>query len=136
MSDALENPLSFGGNQGEPVPEVDPEDLKTVWQETRDLQARHPGQNVAIGLEAMKAKCKPGANLEAVVYRSWMIWMLSQFAQEQWATWVKDEQVSAAVFQVMATIPMEWLGHTVREGLPFDVEELFRRLKEGAVQNG
>ena len=73
MSDALGNPLSFGGNPGEPVPEVDPDDLKTVWQETRDLQARHPGQNAAIGLEPMKAKCKPGANLEAVAYRSFMI---------------------------------------------------------------
>jgi len=48
----------------------------------------------------------------------------------------KDEQVSAAVFQVIATIPMEWLGPTVRESLPFDVEEFFRRLKEGGLQNG
>jgi len=120
----------------ENVPEVDPDDLKTVWQETRDLQARHPSQNAAIGLEPMKAKCKPGANLEAVAYPSFMIWALNQFAQEQLAPWVKDEQVSAAVFQVIATIPMEWLGPTVREGLSFDVEEFFRRLKEGGVQNG
>jgi hypothetical protein len=31
---------------------------------------------------------------------------------------------------------MEWIGSTEREGLPFDVEEFFRRLSEGGVQNG
>jgi hypothetical protein len=136
MSDAQGNPLSFGGNPGEPVPEVDPDDLKTVWQETRDLQARQPGQKGAIGLESMIAKCKPGANLEVVAYRSFMISALNLIAQEQLAPWVKDEQVSDAVFRTMATIPMEWFGHTPREVLPFDVEEFFRRLREGGAQNG
>ena len=28
------------GNPGEPVAEVDPDDLKAFWQETRNLQAR------------------------------------------------------------------------------------------------
>ena len=62
MSDALENPRSFGGNPGEPVPEVDPEDLKTFWHMARDLQARRTGEHIAIGFEAMTAVCKPGAN--------------------------------------------------------------------------
>ena len=136
MSDSLENPLSFMGNPGEPVPEVDPDDLKAFWQETRDFQARHAGQNYAIGWEAMKASCKPGANAYAVWYRSSMIWVLNKYAQEQLAPWVRDEEVSDAVFRTMATIPMEWIGQTEREGLPFDVEEFFRRLSEGGVQNG
>jgi len=114
MSDALENPFSFGGNAGEPVPEVDPEDLKTIWQESRAVQARHHGQNAAIGFELMKAICKPGANIEAVAYRSTMIWVLKKFAQEQLAPWVNEEQVSDAVFRTMAAISMEWLGHTPR----------------------
>jgi len=136
MSDAQGNPPSFGGNSGEPVPDVDPEDLKTIWQLARDVQARHPGQNVATGLELVKAVCKPGANVQAVGYRSSMIWLLNQFGQERLAPWVKDEQVSDAVFRTMATIPMEWVGHTPREGLPFDVEEFFSRLSQGDVQNG
>jgi hypothetical protein len=135
MSDVLGNPPSFGGIPGEPVPEVDPEDLKAVWQQARDLQARHPGQRVAIGFDAMKAVCKPGANAQAVFYRLSMIWLLNEFAQEQLAAWFKDEQVSDAVFQTMATIPMEWIGHTERKGLPFDVEDFFRRLREGDVEN-
>jgi hypothetical protein len=136
MSDALGNPPSFGGNPGEPVPEVDSEDLKTVWQQERDFQARHPGQNVATGLELVKAICKPGANVQAVGYRSMMMWVLDRFAQEQLAPWVKDEQFLDAVFRTMATIPMEWVAQTPREGFPFDIEEFFHRLTEGGVQNG
>jgi hypothetical protein len=136
MTDALGNPPVFGGNAGEPVPEVDPQDLKTIRQLGRDLQARQSGQQIATGFDLMKAICKPGANVYAVWYRSSMIWVLNQFAQEQLAPWVKDEQVSDVVFQTMATIPMEWIGHAEREGLPFDVEEFFRRLSEGSVQNG
>ena len=136
MTDALGNPPSFGGNPGEPVPAVDPQDLKTLWHLGHDLQARNPGQNGATGIELMKATCKPEANIQAVWYRSSMIWALNQIAQGQLAPWVKDEQVSDAVFQTMATIPMEWVGHARREGLPFDVEDFFRRLTEDGVQNG
>jgi hypothetical protein len=135
MSDALENTPSFGGSPGEPVPEVEPEDLKAIWQMARDLQARHTDQNVGIGFEAMKAVCQPGANAQAVWYRSSMIWVLNQFAQEQLASWVEDGEISDAVFRKMAAIPMEWIGHTEREGLPFDVERFFRELREGGVQN-
>jgi hypothetical protein len=135
MSDALVNPPSFLGNPGEPVAEVDPDDLKTFWQEIRNFQARDPGQHVSIGIEA-KAIAKPVANFEAVWYRSMMIRLLNEVAHEQLAPWIKDEEVSDAVFRTMATIPMEWIGSTEREGLPFDVEEFFRRLSEGGVQNG
>ena len=136
MSDALENLSSFGGNPGEPVPEVDPEDLKTIWQEARDLEAKHPGHNVAIGVDLVEAICKPGANAQAVWYRSSMILGFIRFAPGLLAPWVKDEQVSDAVFRTMAAIPMEWIGHTEPKGPPYDVEELFRRLREGDVQNG
>ena len=136
MSDALDNPPSFGGNPGEPVPEVDPEDLKTFWHMARDLQARHTGQHVAIGFEAMKAVCKPGANARAVWYRSSMISVLNQFAQDQLSSWVKDGEMSDVVFRTMARIPMEWIGHTERQGLPFDVEGFFHELSTGGAQNG
>jgi hypothetical protein len=136
MTNDLENPPLFGGSAGEPVAEVDPQDLKALWHLGRDIQARNPGRNVATGFDQMKAVCQPGANAHAVWYRSSMIWLLNQFAQGQLAPWVKDDQVSDAVFQTMATIPMEWVGHTERVGLPFDVEEFFRQLREDGVQNG
>jgi hypothetical protein len=31
---------------------------------------------------------------------------------------------------------MEWIGHKGRDGLPFNVEEFFRLLSEGGVQDG
>ena len=135
MTSAFGNPPSFGGNAGEPVPEVDPQDIKTLWHEGHDLQAKQSGKQVAMGSELIKAVCKPGANIQAVWYRSRMIWVLNQFPQEQLAPWVKNEQVSEAVFQTMATIPMKWVWHSEREGFPFDVEEFFRRLRQGDVQN-
>jgi hypothetical protein len=129
MSDAL-------GNPGEPVAEVDPDDVKTCWLEVCNLQAEHPGQHVGLSFEVMKANYKPGANVPAIWYRSAMFLVLNRYAQERLAPWVKDEVVSDTVFRTMATIPMEWIGHTDREGLPFDVEEFFRRLREGSLQNG
>jgi len=36
----------------------------------------------------------------------------------------------------MATIQMEWVGFTEREGLPFDAEKFFRRLRESDAQHG
>lgn len=118
------------GNPGEPVAAVDPEDLKSFWQRTRDLQAAYPDQSVGVTFEAVGSMCVPGANPAAVWYRSAMIFGLQRVAPEQLAPWVKDEEVSDAVFRVMGTIPMEWIGHTDREGFPFDIEEFFLRLEQ------
>ena len=135
MSDPLTS-LPFGGNPGDPVAEVDPDDLKTFWQETRHLCAQHPGQSVSMTSEHIKTLCKSEANPEAVWYRSTMLWVLNQFAQDQLAPWVNNEEFADAVFRTMATIPMEWIGHTDREGLPFDLEEFFRRLGDSSVPTG
>lgn len=133
MNDDLGNSASFLGNPGEPVAEVGPDDLKTFWQETRRLEAKHPGQHVSF---SAKAIAKTGANAPAVWYRSSMIEVLNRVAQEQLSPWIRDEEFSDAVFRTMATIPMEWIGHTERENLPFDVEEFFHRLSERGVRNG
>jgi hypothetical protein len=45
-------------------------------------------------------------------------------------------ELRATALRTMAAIPMEWIGHTEREGLPFDVDEFFRRLRESGEQNG
>jgi len=119
----------FGGEAGEPVPEVDPDDLKAIWKITEEAQA---GPNIgrAIGADAMKQVCKPEANVEATFYRSGFIWMLRQLAPEQLSPWLTEGQVADSVFRAMASIPMEWIGSGVRQGFPFDTEEFFRRLSE------
>jgi hypothetical protein len=120
----------FGGETGESVPEVDSDDLKAIWQIGEELQANHSGGKVAVGFEVMKRACKPGANIEAIGYRSSGIWMLTLVAQQQLAPWLRDGKVADPVFRVMASIPMEWVGSEVKQSLPFDVEEFLRRLNE------
>ena len=90
------------------MPEVEPEELKAIWQMARDLQARHTDQNVGIGFEAMKAVCKPGANAQAVWYRSSMIWVLNQFAQEQMASWIEEGRFRMLSFERWQ--PFRWNG--------------------------
>ena len=131
MTDAPLNPPLFGGQPGDPVPEVDPQDIKAVWREARDLQARHPGQNVFIGIEVIEKICRPGVNTRAIWFRMSMIWILDLVAPDRTSAWMKEGEPADTVFQTIATIPMEWIGHTEREGLPFDVDKFFRRLEDG-----
>lgn len=135
MSDDLESLPSFLGNEGEPVAEVHPDDLKSYWQEVRKLREKFSGQQVSVGIRA-ETVGKLGSDPRAVWYRAGMIWVLIRSAQERLSPHVRDGEVSDAVFRTMATIPMEWIGHTEREGLPFDVDEFFRRLSKGGVQDG
>lgn len=133
MRDDLSDRHSFLGNPGESVAEVDSEDLKTFWQKTRDLESRFHGRDISF---SPKAIAKTGSDAPSVWYRSTMILVLIKIAREQLSPWIKDEEVSDAVFRTMATIPMEWIGPVEREGLPFDIEEFFRRLRKAGVQNG
>jgi hypothetical protein len=120
----------IGGEAGESVPEVDPDDLKAIWQIGEALQANQSGEKKAVGVEVIKQACKPGANIEATWYRSAVIWMLTQVAPQQLAPWLRDGKVADPVFRVMASIPIEWPGSEVRKGLPLNVVEFLRRLNE------
>ena len=77
MSDDALNPPFFGENPGEAVPEVDPEDLKTLWQEQQELQERHPGKQRWVGVSlsrfanpAQTFRLSVTANLTASVMKS------------------------------------------------------------------
>lgn len=120
----------FGGDAGEPVPSVDPEDLKAIWLMGKEMQAAFP-QSKAVGMDVMRSYCKPGANLEATGYRSSMIWLLSQVAQQQLTPYFDDEtEYADPVFATMASLPMTWVGPGPKQDLPFDIKEFFRRLNE------
>ena len=67
----------FGlGRAGEPVPQVDPEDVKVVWEVGQESVKENPQGNVAIGVEIFRRACKPGANVPAVTYRTGQIGIL------------------------------------------------------------
>ena len=135
MDESVPGPPAFGGKPGEPVPEVDPADLKTVWEMNRNLQARHPGQQVATGRGVFE-HALPGADIDAIGYRTAMLSMLIHLVQrpenpiKQLSSWMNADPLADSVFTAAATVPMEWVGVTVREGLPFDINE-FLRLCEG-----
>ncbi len=126
------------GPPGAPVPEVDAEDVKAVWELGKDIEARHPAETgelraYAVGIEVFKAACKPGANIPAVSYRGMMLGMLIRHAQEQLAPWLKEGNPADAVFRAIAQVPMEWMGvGVVRKGLPLDTKDFIRRVKEAA----
>jgi hypothetical protein len=128
FNDTPENRVpAFGGEPGEPVPEVDPDDLKTIWEMGRDLQARYPGQQVATGIGIFEHACKPRANIEATHYRASLLSLMTLFASEQLTRFTEDGQLDDAVFRAAAKVPMEWMGvGIVRQGPPFNMDEFLR----------
>ncbi len=124
-------PPPFGGKPGEPVPTVNPEDVKTAWRITKDADARHPGKNVAVGIDVMRRACRPGTNIESVGYRAGFLWMMSYIAPED-PRFTRDRQPEEAVFRAAAIVPAVWMGVGIaREGPPFDVKEFLRLCGEG-----
>jgi hypothetical protein len=148
----------FGGKPGEPVPAVDPDDLKAVWQLHRDVEASYPGERFAIDMSIMAAACKPGADVHAIAYRAGQLAVATQMLPQQLtklhkegylddaayraavnnllpaqvSSRMKDGQLDDAVFRAAATVSMEWTGvGVVRDGLPFNMDEFARLIAQG-----
>jgi hypothetical protein len=122
----------FGlGRAGEPVPEVDPADVKAVWEVGLDSAKHHPEGGIAIGVEIFKRACKPGADVPAVTYRTQQLSMLKMIRPDVMDPLLQNKP--EAVFKATAEIPLEWLGlGIVRGGLPFDPDDFLRRVNEAA----
>lgn len=143
----------FGGEPGTPVPAVDPDDLKTVWEMYRDVKARHAGRDVAIGLSAMAASCKPGADVQAIAHRVGQLWFVIHFLPEQFAKQHEEKLLDDAAYEAAlgqflpmglsndirqgrldeqffragAKVSMTWRGSgIIHSSLPFDVDEFVR----------
>jgi hypothetical protein len=120
LGDEVQEPPHFGGKPGEPVPAVDAEDLKTAWEIGRDAVP----YGAAAGFDLMKQAFKPGADIQAVGYRTMFLWMMSQIASEKIARFTPEGQPNDSVFYAAAKVPAEWMGvGIVRQGPPFDVNE-------------
>lgn len=126
MSENAAKPPAFGGIPGEPVPEVDPEDLKILWRTQQEAEARHPGRQVALGRDLAQRICKTGADIQAVGYRLSLLWLLSQIAPTQFAALLKDGQPIDAAFRAAAKVSAEWMGEGITTRAPFDVDEFLR----------
>jgi hypothetical protein len=121
----------FGGEPGTPVPEVDPEDLKGVWDFLAKLRAksgeRAPQIACEPGLFERLCKLKPSADVQAVCYRVQMMSLVAMLIQTQQLAPNEAGTLDMKVFTAMAKIPLEWMGEGVREELPFDVERFLQQ---------
>ncbi len=120
----------FGGKPGQPVPPVDPDDLKTAFEIFQNVARRYPDGRSDVGVDVFQHPCKPGAGISAITYRAMMLGVVVRHAQAQLAPWTKDGHLDLAVFHEAAQLPMEWMGvGFVRESAPFDADEFLRRLR-------
>ena len=90
-------------NEGEPIPPVDPEDLKRNWK----IQ---PGDK-----EALIAERARGLNSSAISKRCWMIRVLTACSNQGQllAPWQHGVELDDAVFRVAATFPIRTLRQHV-----------------------
>src|SRR5436853_6591247 len=77
----------FGGKPGEPVPQVDPDDLKAVWEINHEVQTSHPGERVT-GISVLEHACKPGADVKSVAYRAVMLGLRTLLFHQNLAPWL------------------------------------------------
>jgi hypothetical protein len=126
----MDEPPNFGGDAGQPVLPVAADDLKTAFEIFLNQARLHPGGGSAISVGIFARGCKCGSDVHSVVYRAMMLQSLLRQGKEQIAPWMKDGQPDERVFWEFARFPVEWMGVGIeRNGLPFDADEFFRRLR-------
>jgi hypothetical protein len=124
-----------------PIPPVDPADLKSVWamqkEFKKDFEKRMPdhapNETVGVGIDYYRRVCGPGANVGAVWYRLSRLealQMMSEAGGQSWAG-LTEGKPDDAVFKALANLSMTGMQPgVIREGLPFDVEQLIRLIRE------
>jgi hypothetical protein len=123
------------------VSTVEPNDLKIVWQFVRHVEAHAEPMGglsaVAMDPSGLQEICSPGANVRALAYRAMMLRFLFMSvhatpdepeSKELSGFWHAGE-LNDRAFQVMSTIPLEWIPKGGRRGFPFDGEEFIRQLR-------
>ena len=118
------------GHPGEPVPTVEMGDLKAAWNIYKDVESRHPGKQVAVGINVIEHACGASADVRAVVYRCGMLQLLERLLGDLLTPWKENGQLDDAVFRLAARIPMKWIGVGIpQSGLPFDVDSFINELR-------
>lgn len=120
--------------EGEPIPPVNPEDIKRMW----DYERTHTKVN-SVGwqwLQGLKAALSPEAEFSDVTSRHGMVKTLASYDKGQLlAPWHQGEKLHEAVFRIAATFPLQHLKHK-RYTIPgdehfgFDPKAFVQRLIE------
>ena len=118
-----QNPLAkFAGRD---VPPVDPDDLRKLWNFRRLRDA-----SKALGMEAARQICSPGADVAVVGYRLMMLEMLFRLWASREPSMGKME-IDDAALVVAATFPMKGMPMgSIQNDLPFDAEGFLRQIAE------
>jgi hypothetical protein len=89
-------------NPSHPVPAVDPNDLRAVWELTEQVRAKFIGEpSASFGIDAslIRQKCGPGTNAFAAIVRCGLLELLVRVG-------VPASQLDRRVFDVVATYPI------------------------------
>jgi len=122
----------FIGKAGDPVPVVDPADMKKLWTYSQELRAKYPNGGVATGIEVLKHMCSPGADTRAVSYRCMMLGLLEMMLETAWP----GGQPSEAAFKVVSRMELRWMAVGVpQKGLPFDLESFLVEIRGESMYN-
>jgi hypothetical protein len=110
-----------------PVPTVDPADIKSLWQQSKDLEAqpRAPGTMLMINHNAVA--CSPGANIASVVHRLGMLELANKAMGLNFPVTL-DGKPTDAVFKAFATIPMKGIPEGGSDTPRFDLFELVKMI--------
>jgi len=125
------NPVDhFWGSANEvsSVPSVDPADLRSVWTMQNRFQALNPGQQIMISAGSYKQACGVEADVRAVFERVSHLSILQELGVL--SPWLRDGVLGDAVFDVVATIPMNRMQiGVVYQKPPVDVEEFIKQVE-------
>jgi hypothetical protein len=123
------------------VPTVDPADLKTAYEYAREVNASHPGQQMAIGFEHL---FPAGKDCHAIGRRCVLLWLLAMVNQRYTEVqpeenpfsplgpYIHGTELDEAMFSVMAKTRLESLENP-RKGWPCDIEGFMRQVEQEAA---
>jgi hypothetical protein len=116
-----------------PIPVVDPADVKALWQLQKNLKAKY-GQPVSIAIDTVATACSPGAVPWAVGYRLGMLTMLRMLwagGRFELPAELLNNNPSDAVFKALATSPMNGIepGSNL-QGPPLDLQEFIKLIQK------
>ena len=117
-------PPSFYENlrSGVPAPQVDPNDLKSLWEFVKTVQKELPRPSESFGIDSdlLAEHCSPGADIPAVMFRCSFFMLFMK--QGLLAPWLDGDKPFEFLFQVFATYPV----HVGK----FDTETLLQHIRE------
>jgi hypothetical protein len=104
-------------------------DLKRMWEYGHELQARHPGEQYAVGLGVWQQILPTGADIMAIVYRCGQLGMFEMWLRPMWS----GGEPSEAAFKVAATMEMKRMAIGVVHNGGEVLEKFFEEVHKAAA---